>query len=265
MLASNELHPGALEIDNTKAHVEALADQALRHHAVHHPYLKALAAGDLPDVRWALADFAHHYYFYSRHFPQYLTAVISRLDNPTHRRCLLENLAEESGNYHDDELDELRAFGVDPEWIVGVPHPKLFQRFSLALGVHHSEASDSDVVRCWRELFLATLQHGSPAQAVGALGLGTEQIVRTMYGYFVDALKHCSDLQPADTVFFPLHTAVDDHHQASLQMISIDLARTPGGLDELRRGMLKALQLRTALWDYLYARARDPQRADEVL
>ena len=48
-------------------------------------------------------------------------------------------------------------------------------------------------------------------------------------------------------------------------MISIDLARTPGGLDELRRGMLKALQLRTALWDYLYARARDPQRADEVL
>lgn len=73
--------------------------QALLHQAVQYPYLWALGTGELPDACWALRDFSRQYYAYSAHFPRYLTAVISKLKNPTHRLALMENLAEESGQY----------------------------------------------------------------------------------------------------------------------------------------------------------------------
>lgn len=247
------------------AAVARLAADALRHRAVRHPYLAALAAGTLPDTRFALADFARHYLGYSTHFPRYLTTVVSRLERPEHRRALLDNLTEESGVYGEDELAALAAWGVQPEWIVGVPHPVLFRRFADALGVPRESGPEADAVVCWREQLLALLAGGSPAEAVGALGLGTETIVRTMYGAFTQALDRVPGLSPRDTVFFPLHTAVDDHHQATLQSIAADFAATPAGRTGLRRGLLKALQLRSAFWDWLYERALDPARADDVL
>lgn len=246
--------------------VTELAAGALRHRAVNHPYLQALASGDLPDLRWALTDFARQYYGYSLHFPRYLTAVISRLENPAHRNSLLENLTEESGKYEAEELQELQAFGVEPAWIVGIPHPQLFQRFARALGVDFSAiGQEADQVVCWRELFLQLLTGGSSAEALGALGLGTENIVSTMYGYFVQALENLVELHPRDTVFFKLHTAVDDHHQEALHAISVDLAKNNEGCTDLRRGMLKALNLRSAFWDWMHARALQPELADRVL
>ena len=71
-------------------------------------------------------------------------------------------------------------------------------------------------------------------------------------------------LPPASTVFFPLHTLVDDAHQHALLEIAADLAKTPDGLAALEVGMLKALQLRTAFWDWLYERALNPSQAEAV-
>ena len=182
--------------------------------------------------------------------------MISRLERPAHRVALIENLTEESGQYEQEELDELAAIGVRPEWIVGVPHPVLFARFGAALGVSDDSAQDEPI--CWRDLFLTVLTHGTPAEAIGALGLGTETIVSTMYRPFLDAIAHVGDLEPADTVFFPLHTAVDDHHQEVLRQIAVDHAGTEAGRRGLRHGMLKALQLRSAFWDWMHARAHNP-------
>ena len=69
---------------------------------------------------------------------------------------------------------------------------------------------------------------GSPA-----LGLGTEGIVQTIYQPFVVAIRPLGKLQPRDAVFFPLHTALDDHHQATLRMIAIDFATTSVGRVDL--------------------------------
>jgi pyrroloquinoline quinone (PQQ) biosynthesis protein C len=244
--------------------VAALAAEALRHRAVSHPYLADLGGHGLPNPRWAMADFARQYYGYSRHFPRYLATVIARLEDPRHRNGLLENLTEESGQYEAAELEELARHGVQPKWIVGLPHPVLFQRLAAALGVEtatQTRETESDHVACWREMFLAVLAHGSAAEAVGALGLGTENIVSTIYRPFVRAVAGL-DLDPRDTVFFPLHCAVDDHHQATLQGIAADLAATPEGRRDLRRGMLKALGMRSVFWDWLHARALDPVMVD---
>jgi pyrroloquinoline quinone (PQQ) biosynthesis protein C len=235
--------------------IKDLIEESLNHRAVNHPYLAALGSGDIPDIHWALRDFADHYYGYSLHFPRYLTTVISKLEEPAHRASLLQNLTEESGHYDDEELAELAAIGVQREWIEGIPHPQLFRRFREAVGVTHYDP-DAEAIElvCWRESFLTTLTHGSAAEALGALGLGTENIVSTIYVPFVKAIAR-TDLHPHDTVFFPLHTAVDDHHQEALEEISLAFAATPGGKGDLRRGMIKALSLRSSFWDWLYARA----------
>ena len=240
-------------------YVDSLASQALRHQAVQHPYLEALATGALPDTRWALQDFARHYYAYSAHFPRYLTAVISKLETPAHRLALMENLTEESGQYEQEELDELAAIGIQSEWIVGLPHPELFRRFRRALDVMDDHASPEAIeMVCWREQFLAILTNGSAAEALGALGLGTETIVQTIYQPFVDAIGRIG-MDPYDSVFFPLHTAVDDHHQATLRDIAIDLAATEQGRFDLAKGMQKALALRCSFWSWLHQRALQPE------
>ena len=248
------------------AYVGSLATEALLHRAVKHPYLEALDSGDLPDTRWALADFARHYTGYSQHFPRYLTTVISRLAEARHRDDLLENLTEESGIYEDSELAELADNGIEKEWIVGRSHPRLFDRFRRAMGVENSEhIVEPDQVICWREMFLSILANGSPAEAVGALGLGTEQIVSTIYQPFTRAIERLGDLSPRDSVFFPLHTTVDEHHQKTLQKVAADLVTDDRNAQELRRGMLKALNLRSVFWDWMYSRALNPTHADHML
>jgi pyrroloquinoline quinone (PQQ) biosynthesis protein C len=247
--------------DVPETFVDALAREALEHRAVCHPYLASLASGVLPDLQAALADFASHYCGYSAHFPRYLTAVISRLEQPAHRAALLANLTEESGQYEAEDLDVLQATGVQAEWIVGIPHPELFLRFCRALGVGDSALQGDHIeVVCWRESFLAVLTSGSPAEAIGALGLGTETIVRSIYRPFVTAIERLGTLAPADAVFFPLHTAVDDHHQATLRTIAIDFAATPQGRADLRKGMRKALALRDSFWGWLHQRALSQPR-----
>lgn len=243
--------------DDVELFLQKLSDEAKSHRAVNHRYLHALGNGTVPDLRWALADFGRHYFGYSAHFPRFLTTVISRLEKPEHRSALLENLTEESGNYAQEELDELVDFGIEPEWIVGIPHPKLFQRFRKALGVVDSPFEDDSIeVVCWREMFLSVLG-GSPAESVGALGLGTEGIVRDLYKPFVKALNTLPDLAPRDVVFFPLHTAVDDHHQATLLDIARYYSQTEQSRRDVAKGMRKALALRASFWDWMYERAME--------
>ena len=114
-------------------------------------------------------------------------------------------------------------------------------------------------------MFISRWSNGTPAEAVGALGLGTENIVSTIYQPFCRAVATLPELEAKDTVFFPLHTAVDDHHQETLQGIAADLAVNDATRCELRRGMLKALSLRSVFWDWMYRRALDPQNADKAL
>lgn len=236
--------------------VDALAEKALQHRAIQHPYLRELSSGELPNTHEALADFAKHYYGYSSHFPRYLTALISRMERAEHRAALLHNLTEESGEYSEEDLAELQLCNVQPQWIVGIPHPQLFQRFRRALGVDINDRREHTEVVCWRELFLSILTNGTPAEALGALGLGTETIVQTIYQPFVEAINRVQTISPEDAVFFPLHTAVDDHHQATLKAIATDFAATPQGRADLTKGMCKALALRDSFWGWLYDRAQ---------
>jgi pyrroloquinoline quinone (PQQ) biosynthesis protein C len=235
--------------------VAALAAEARQHRAVHHPYLRALAQGEFGDTYAALSDFARHYHGYSAHFRRYLMTVVTRLGSPLHRDALLDNLSEESGSYAEEELGILAGIGIQRTWIEGIPHSQLFERFCRAVGVEPGREEEAPEVVSWREMLLSILQTGSPAEAIGAIGLGTENIVSSIYEPICRAIERVPALSAQATVFFPLHTAVDDHHQETLQQIAIDLAATPNGIRDLARGMRKALELRCTFWDWLEERA----------
>lgn len=237
--------------------LDSLLEEAVGHHAVAHPYLHALAKGELPNIGFALADFARQYAVYSAHFPRYLAAVVSKLTDPDQRHHLLANLREESGTLEDEALSQLAAIGIPAQWVNGIPHPKLFRRFQRALGISPLLDTDPEAITaiCWRELFYSLLIHGSTAEAIGAIGFGTEAIVHHIYPPIVEAIRRYGRLQHQDYVFFELHYLVDDDHSKTFLAIAAGLAQNDQARADLRKGMFKALLLRAAFWDHLYQRA----------
>lgn len=236
--------------------MQALIAEAQNHRAVHHPYLLALRSGEFKRMDLVLRDFALQYGAYSAWFPRYLTAVIAKLEDPKHRLYLLDNLAEESGRLDEHAIAAIESLGIHKEWVDGIAHPLLFERFQNAIGVERSEPIGIEV-QIWRESFLGLVQHTSAASAVGAIGLGTESIVKDIYRHFIDAIETHTSLTLREYAFFPLHTEVDDEHGVILLQIAEELASTSEDAHEdLRKGMLKALNLRASFWDDMYARAK---------
>ncbi len=232
--------------------LEALKEEALRHEAVDHPYLRALATGSFEDPRRALQDFAREYGGYSSCFLQFLSAVEERLPEEQ-KRILHENKAEESGRYDEETLRELEAAGLRREWVEGIPHPELFKNFQQSLGVEPDAAVDpSSPVARWRDELLHLLNNDHPAAAVGALGLGTELIVSNMYAPVLRGVDRYGGVHPEGRSFLVLHALVDDSHAASLLELSARIATDGEARAALTRGMRRALDLRAEFWSALH-------------
>ena len=241
-----------------------LIQEALASRGVHHPFLRRFASGDLPDPAGALRVYAREYSGYSAWFPRYLKAVIARLSSAAHRERLSHNLQEEQGVLDGAYCEELRRRRIDPSTVYGVPHPQLFTRFCRAVGLDGKALSTpTPAARAWRERFESYLKNATPAQAVGALGLGTEHVVKPIYEQLLEGICRLGDLRREAYVFFELPCLVDDQHQQDLLDIAGDLVAEPGGLGELREGMLTALRLRCQFWDHLLRVADSAQELQE--
>ncbi|WP_239014082.1 iron-containing redox enzyme family protein [Archangium violaceum] len=233
------------------------------HRAVNHPYLRALESGELPDPVGALRDYAHQYFAYSTNFQRYLTATISQLDSPEHRRVLLANLLEEAHGVSPDEAELMRRHGIDLEWVENVPHPVLYRRYLEALGMDEAWLRAHpfcDEAVQWSQLFLQCCSSLGAPIAVGAMGIGTELIVRRVYTPILEAIKRYMDVSPRDRVFFDLHQKIDDEHGEVLLRIAEELAEDPAQRALVRTGALMALNLRAGFYDSMLWRAREMPR-----
>jgi len=232
---------------SAEAFVDALSLEAADHEAVHHPYLTRIASGDLPNVAWALRDYAYQYAFYSHEFPNYLRGVIEHLESADHRATLLENLAEEQGDPTSDALESL-------------PHTELFARFQSAIGIderYRRENKPSTTVEVWRDLALQKCQSKQVGVAVGAIGLGTEFVVPTIYTYLLEGIRAYTELDEQDYFFFTLHATCDQEHAEDLRLITVELAEPSDHREAIRFGALSALNLRKAFFDIMLSRAID--------
>lgn len=235
------------------AFVSALEREALRHPAVHHPFLRRLADGDVPDVVSSLRDYAFQYSCYSREFPTYLLSVIENLESPEHRERLLANLDEERGDPTSDRLDRM-------------PHTELFARFQRAIGIddrYRSAHRTMTTVKIWRDLALQKSRSDQVGVALGAIGIGTEFVVPTIYGYLLDAIRKHTDLASDDYYFFTLHASCDEQHAADLRSITIDLAQGVDEREAVRFGVFSALNLRKAFFDVMLSRALELEGGED--
>jgi pyrroloquinoline quinone (PQQ) biosynthesis protein C len=232
--------------DGTAAEfVVALKREAAAHPAVHHPYLKRLAAGDLPRIDTALRDYAFQYRFYGAEFPSYLEGVIGSLKSDQHRSVLRQNLAEEKGDPESDDRDKM-------------PHTRLFGLFGQATGVDAEYLDTHEpctTVMIWRDLFLQKCQSRQEGVALGAIGIATELLVPDMYRYILQGIREHTDLTENDAYFFALHSRCDEAHAAALLDITIELADRRDLREAIRFGVISALNLRRAFWDVMLSRA----------
>ncbi|HEX8699539.1 MAG TPA: iron-containing redox enzyme family protein [Myxococcaceae bacterium] len=239
--------------------VLALQAYATRSRAVNHPLLQALAKGEFSRPDEALKDFFGQYFFYSRRFTQYLTAVISRLEDPQHRALLVGNLAEETGRVDPEHEEILRKEGIDPDF-VRFPHPVLYRRFLDAIGldVPRLLSHEPDVATvAWVETFQEVCRSPEQAQGVGALGIATEAVVRFMYIPLRAAILHAWPQLPLrDRVFFDLHATVDDDHAEVLRTIAVSLCGSSRGRMGLAVGALRSLDARANFFDHMLNRLR---------
>lgn len=236
--ASRELlHDGSAE-----AFVDALCADALAHPAVEHAYLTRLASGDLPDLHGALRDFCRQYHAYSAAFPRYLEAVIDALELERHRAAVRENLDEERGADHDRSSAD------------ATPHTELFARLRRAVGANDDEPP-CDAALAWRDRFLELCASRPASIGLGAIGIGTELVVSSIYRHLHTAVERHTDLAPQDYLFLTLHIDCDDEHGDVMRRISVELAEDQGQREALRFGVFASLGLRHAFWDAMLARA----------
>ena len=244
--------------------INDLCEQALEHRALNHPYLQRLISGDVPDIQGALKDFVFQYTPYCFDFTRYLTATISQMEDENHRKSLLKNLVEETGQIDDENAALLGTIGIELEWVNKVPHTLLFQRYLEAAGAgsefrrRHAYADEAII---WRELFYSVCSREGPGRALGAIGLGTENIVKYIYRPFIKAIENHLDISLRDRVFFDLHAALDDQHGEALTNIAIEYASKGENRKPLKEGMLMALGIRGTFFDTLQDRALSMQPA----
>ncbi|MEM7306631.1 MAG: iron-containing redox enzyme family protein [Planctomycetota bacterium] len=234
--------------------LESLLSEARAHRAVQHPFLRALADGAFGVRTHAAARaLGHAYAGYSQWFPRYLRALIARMPAEDYRDLLRRNLDEEQGHLDPADREVLASMGIDPCDVEGVPHPELFRRFCVAIGLAEADLAQPPLPTIeWRAGFLGAMRAGTPAFGVGALGLGTESIVATVYTLVIRGLERVEGLSRRDRIFFDLHCYVDDQHQKDLLAIAQELAQEPAGAAEVEHGLRLALALREEFFDALH-------------
>lgn len=230
-------------------HLWALDTESHAHPAVNHVWLENVAAHRYHDMGSTLRGFAGDYYAYSSGFPIYLRKLIAKLERSEHRELLERNLCEEEGGLDPADCERLCAAAIDPDDVEGIPHPELYRRFCRAMGLDDAELGlPESAGQLWRQRMIAFLDDASPAAALGALGPGTESVVKPVYQKLLRGIRGLHALEPRDHVFFDLHCTVDDQHGQDLQRVAYDLLGTPNACREMRQGMLEALRLRQAFF-----------------
>jgi pyrroloquinoline quinone (PQQ) biosynthesis protein C len=199
-----------------------------------------------------LHRFAREYHGYVSWFPHFLERAMFRLPEAVQQLPWQRRLARELGYLGEVDRDDLRRLGISPRNVVDVPHATLFRRFAAAVGVRDDELTHaSSAAARWRERLLAFLGEATPAEALGALALGTECVDRHVHAPVLRGLLALGTLRRDALAWFELHCQAETRHLQELRHVAAMWAETPGGLDELRAGMHAALDLRCEFFDRL--------------
>jgi len=255
--------PESFDLEDSRTFVAGLLEFAKNHRVIEHPLLLKIRDGGFKRQHLVLTDFLYQYSAYSSDFLRYLTGTISQLESRKHREALMRNVVEELGHLDSAEEKELKEAEIDPEWVRGVPHPQLYSRFMEAIGCTSDWKANHpicDEVVAWKAMFNAACSAGGASQAVGAMGIATESIVKYIYRKILGGIHKTYAISPEERVFFDLHAAIDDKHGDTLNEVAAELAQYRNHRVGLHLGVVIGLNLRASFLDAMLIRAENIDR-----
>lgn len=237
-------------IDEKNKTLDGILEIAMNSDAVNHAFLKRFREHDFQDMNRVTSVLSYNYYEYSKFFQRYLCALISKIEKSEHRVMLLDNLFEEAGNLHEEDIELLKEINIDPSWVDGIEHPTLFRNFLSKVEVNEEVAAGKK----WARGFLNSIQACTELESLGMLSIGTESIVKFVYRDLLAGLRKTEKFTEQDLVFFTLHSEIDDEHSEIMLNILMELIEeNPENIIEVEKGAKKALDLRTEFFDDILA------------
>jgi len=196
-----------------------------------HSFLRCFEGGHFANMTEAASVFAVNHYVYSVKFVDYLRSVAAKIDSEEIKRPILENIAEESGNYEDSDVDTLSAMGIEAEWYNKIPHKLLSQRFFEsvgieaaaipkveAVGVMAAESEEDTPGELFTKFMLNLYGDSNVCESLAVIGFAIEESVSRLYEFIWNGLREHTPLRGDQMVFFPLHILIDDGHADLLKL-----------------------------------------------
>lgn len=171
-----------------------------------HSFLKRCRNGTI--TIGELNDFVVQQGKYSAHFTRYLCALMSNLPSNHEILELAENLFEECG-FEDKH---------------SIPHSVIYKTMMEKMGVSLASAPNYPETENLINTMLEHCKNPNPAYGLGALCLGAEALVPTMYGDLITGFKSCG-VPLSDLEFFSIHVECDDGHADTIRDIMVNLSR----------------------------------------
>ena len=194
-----------------------------------HPLWHRIADGKASRV--GLRIFAAQFFLQVREFPRALSALHSRCLDVDERRKLAESLYEEETGLLSDSC----------------PHPELFIKFGVGLGMRREELLDAAplpetaALIDWFEL--STKDRSFP-EGIGAITVAAEGQVPGNFASFARALERHYGLKKDDVSFFDIHEIADRDHSDVGDSILSRMALS----DELRERIRGAVSRSLDMW-----------------
>lgn len=200
---------------------------------LNHPFVKRCGRGTatMPE----LSSFLIQHGRYSAYFTRYLCGLISQLDDGADVLTLADNLAEELG------------YGSESQ----TPHSKIYRRMLEDLGIALDQAPTFPETQNLIDTMLMLCQQPRGLAGLGALYLGAEAIVPSLYTKIMNGLRSCGVAEDR-LEFFAMHVECDDKHAATMYAIierMIDAA--PASVLPIVSGGEAAVNARLRLFDAL--------------
>lgn len=206
-----------------------------------HPFLQRCRGGaaQLSDLKVFLAQQG----LYSAYFTRYLCAMMANLPSNREVLALAENLFEELGlepgsplPHHEIYRDMLDRFEVDLESAECLPGTR--------------QLVDTMFRHC---------RDARPSAGLGALCLGAEALVPTIYADIVAGFRACGAADE-DIEFFLLHIACDDGHAETIRDIMVGIAAAdPGQLGIMLAAGNDLVEARLRFFDSIETSCRGSQ------
>lgn len=216
---------GGSNMEDFLEEIDALIDSK---HLLKHPFYQAWTKGELSLE--CLQDYAKEYYHHVQAFPAYLSRLHYRIQNPSDRRVILQNLIEEEA---------------------GSPnHPELWKNFALSLGVTESEIQKHTPGKEIAHLihtFHEQCGSASIASAIAALYAYESQIPEICISKIDGLKKQYRMHDPKTYEYFSVHIAADVEHAAQEKKLLSSYLHN-ADVAEVRLSVEKVLD---RLWGFL--------------